>query len=333
MKHVSVYFLIYILFSGSILGQSGKISRDEYIKTYKDLAIQEMLRSGIPASITLAQGMLESDNGNSTLARKGNNHFGIKCHNGWKGRKIHHHDDARNECFRKYKSAEDSYLDHSDFLMGSSRYAFLFELDRTDYIGWAKGLKKAGYATSPKYADLLIKIVEDNELHQYDLATESGRNKRQRFGKEMGTGNDREIGKNNRINYIILKEGESFSGITDELHLLRNAIYRYNDLPENAKEVPGQLYYIQPKRNKAERGKDYHILQSGESLWSVSQKYGIKLDKLSNMNFIEEGTKLEPGMKINLRRKKRSSEFVGKERLEEEINEDKIQFEFDDEIN
>ncbi len=303
------------------------------MRLYEELAVSEMFRSGIPASITLAQGMLESDNGNSTLARKGNNHFGIKCHNGWTGGKIYHHDDSRNECFRKYKSAEDSYIDHSDFLMGSSRYAFLFELERTDYKGWAKGLKKAGYATSPKYADLLIKIIEDNKLHQYDLSTETGRNKRFRPSREKETVNMREIGKNNRVNYIILKEGDSFGRLTDELNLLRNAIFRYNDLPENAREIPGQLYYIQPKRNKAEVGKDYHTLQPGESLWHVSQKYGIKLDKLYKMNLVEAGTQPVPGTKINLRKNKKSDFIKGNAQPEEEKNEDKIRFEFDDGIN
>ncbi len=146
-----------------------RLSGEEYIELYSDLAMKEMLRSGVPASITLAQGMLESDNGNSGLARKSNNHFGIKCHNDWTGRKVHHNDDAFHECFRKYKTVYDSYVDHSDFLRNTPRYAFLFDLDITDYKAWAKGLKKAGYATSGTYADRLIRIIEENNLHRYDL--------------------------------------------------------------------------------------------------------------------------------------------------------------------
>ena len=154
---------------------AGRMSREEYIEMYSDIAMKEMLRSGVPASITLAQGMLESDNGNSSLAKKSNNHFGIKCHNDWTGKKVHHDDDSRHECFRKYKTVYDSYVDHSDFLMNTSRYAFLFDLDVKDYRGWAKGLKKAGYATSRTYADMLIRIIEENDLHRYDLlALEEG---------------------------------------------------------------------------------------------------------------------------------------------------------------
>ncbi len=144
------------------------ITRKEYIETYKDEAVREMLVNGIPASITLAQGILESDNGNSALARYANNHFGIKCHAGWNGPSFYQDDDAKDECFRKYYSAYRSYKDHSEFLRTRTRYASLFSLKPTDYKGWARGLKKAGYATNPKYADLLIKLIEENDLAQYD---------------------------------------------------------------------------------------------------------------------------------------------------------------------
>jgi len=140
----------------------------DYIDKYKDLAIREMNRTGVPASITLAQGMIESDFGNSSLAREGNNHFGIKCHNDWQGPSIRHHDDRRNECFRKYSSPEDSFNDHSDFLRSTSRYSFLFNLPPTDYKAWAKGLKKAGYATDPQYANMLIRKIEENSLYNFD---------------------------------------------------------------------------------------------------------------------------------------------------------------------
>ncbi|NMC39473.1 MAG: glucosaminidase domain-containing protein, partial [Bacteroidales bacterium] len=139
-----------------------------YIQSYKDLAVSEMKRTGVPASITLAQGMLESDYGRSTLARMANNHFGIKCHNDWKGQTVRQHDDRRNECFRKYRKVEDSFYDHSDFLRSGSRYSFLFDLDPRNYKAWAHGLKKAGYATNPDYANLLIKKIEENKLYLFD---------------------------------------------------------------------------------------------------------------------------------------------------------------------
>ena len=156
-----------ILTTSAFPAGAQNLTREQYIDKYSGWAVEEMLRSGIPASVTLAQGLLESDNGNSTLAMRGNNHFGIKCH-GWKGRKITHDDDRRNECFRKYKSARESYTDHTDFLMNSPRYSFLFELEQTDYTGWARGLKKAGYATASNYASMLVNIIEENGLEQYD---------------------------------------------------------------------------------------------------------------------------------------------------------------------
>ncbi len=163
-------FLLHFPLQGQ---RNHSMSREDYIKTYSDLAMKEMARVGIPASITLAQGCLESDNGNSTLATKGNNHFGIKCHD-WTGKKIYHDDDAKNECFRSYDSPYESYMDHSQFLTTRDRYAELFELKPHDYRGWAKGLKNAGYATASNYATLLIKIIEDNELYRFDLLVLEG---------------------------------------------------------------------------------------------------------------------------------------------------------------
>ncbi len=164
--------LIIILFFWTSLLAAQDMSRAEYIYKYKDLAVAEMNQYGIPTSITLAQGILESGNGNSELARKSRNHFGIKCHSSWEGKKVYHDDDEEQECFRKYPTVAASYRDHSVFLQ-KARYASLFELAITDYKGWAKGLKKAGYATNPKYPELLIKIIEDNQLQQYDKPTDA----------------------------------------------------------------------------------------------------------------------------------------------------------------
>lgn len=147
--------------------------KDRYIKKWAATAVSEMERSGIPASITLAQGLVESGAGLSDLATEGNNHFGIKCHNGWTGGRMYHDDDAKGECFRVYDSAEQSFRDHSDFLTSRQRYASLFRLDTSDYRGWAEGLMKAGYATSSTYASQLIKVIEDYKLYEYDVMSPS----------------------------------------------------------------------------------------------------------------------------------------------------------------
>lgn len=163
-------FFAILLLSFQGFSQSDRLRIDAYVNQYKDLAMAEMVRTGVPASITLAQGILETAGGQSDLASKGNNHFGIKCKNDWKGESMFHDDDAKNECFRKYASADDSYKDHSDFLKFRPNYAFLFKLDATDYEGWAKGLKRAGYATSSTYSQAIIKMIVENDLQQYSLA-------------------------------------------------------------------------------------------------------------------------------------------------------------------
>ena len=246
-----------------------KMTREDYIDAYKNMAIAEMHRSGVPASITLSQGMLESDNGNSRLARKGNNHFGIKCHNGWKGGKIYHDDDERKECFRKYDSVYESYEDHSDFLRGSTRYAFLFELNPADYEGWAKGLKKAGYATNPSYSSLLVKIIEENQLHQYDLTGDLPSWRSEKAKKSEISFNDQaqegRIMQRNRIKYIVVQENETYESLRKEFSLMSFEIFKYNDLTPDSLLYEGRELYLQPKRNRAAAGKEYHILKIGET--------------------------------------------------------------------
>jgi LysM repeat protein len=320
---------IILIFSGTaVYGQ--KISRQDYIDLYKDLAMREMLRSGVPASITLAQGMLESDNGNSRLAVKGNNHFGIKCHNDWKGKRIYHDDDERNECFRKYKSVYDSYLDHSDFLRNKQRYADLFTLEITDYKGWARGLKKAGYATSRKYADLLIRIIEDNELHKYDLIALEDYDPDEDINiakKGFTESGKRSVLINNRIDYIIVKPGDTFESLNDELKLIKGELMRYNDLSSGASLQPGQILYLQPKRNRAEPGKDFHIVKTGETLYDISQVYGVKMEKLYQKNHLEPGDKLQPGDRIHLRKRKPGNLLKINEPAVEQ--DDEFEFRFD----
>jgi hypothetical protein len=284
-----------------------EMTRHEYIDTYKYIAIKEMERSGIPASITLAQGLLESNNGNSRLAIKGNNHFGIKCHD-WKGKKMYHDDDEQDECFRKYKSANESYMDHTDFLMNSPRYQFLFYLDQTDYRGWAKGLKKSGYATSPQYANLLIDIIEENELYVYDKPQSLKKRKNNQELADIDkqgfqiTEPHRRILVRNRINYILAKEGDTYQTITEEMEMMPFELARYNEFPRDSKIAPGQLIYLQPKRRRASAEFKYHTVEEGENMYHISQMYGIKLKHLYRMNMMNEGDEPEEGVILNLRK-------------------------------
>lgn len=307
-----VIFIVIIL-SAMFSNAQMKTTRKEYIIEYKDVAIKEMKRSGIPASITLAQGILESDNGNSTLATKANNHFGIKCHNGWTGKTYRHDDDKPNECFRKYKNANDSYRDHSDFLTKHQRYAFLFEFKITDYKSWARGLKKAGYATHSKYDKLLIGIIEDNELYKFDnkkykykddvvkptsvLAENLDDYTINPFGNEIKT--------YNRIEYTIAKEGDTYESIAEKNEIRPWQVYKYNDLSSDAEVVSGKRVYLQPKRRKAGVGDKYHTIQPGENLHMISQMYGIKLKSLYKLNGMDFGREPEVGYTISLRKKKK----------------------------
>ena len=301
---------------------SGNGSAEEYINTFSAMAISEMKRTGIPASITLAQGIIESGLGKSRLATEANNHFGIKCHDDWTGPTIRHTDDRRNECFRKYRNPEESFRDHSDFLVNQIRYKSLFSLDPTDYKGWAKGLKQAGYATNPDYANMLIRKIEENGLHQYDL--EQARkpavtDQRVTTGSESIKESDRSrqpdsypagakaapfsgrISENNRIQYIIVNESDTRESIEKELKLLRWELPRYNELPEDFLPQAGQLLYLQPKRNKAEPGKEQHIAVEGQTMYQISQIYGIKLEQLYMLNRMEPGSQPVASQKIYLR--------------------------------
>lgn len=307
--------------ASSVKSSNGSV--DNYINQYKDLAMSEMRRTGIPASITLAQGMIESDYGRSRLATEANNHFGIKCHSDWKGPSITHHDDKRNECFRKYRKAEESYFDHSDFLTSTSRYGFLFELDEKDYKGWARGLKKAGYATNPDYANMLIRKIEEYELWRYDLGKSNSPKTvarpdsvkdasvsssepvvtppKQADGNFVVPGRVSRIKENNRIQYIIVNETDTKEGIEKEFGLLKWELSRYNEIDKDLKIVPGQLLYLQPKRDKAEPGQDIHTTIKGDTMYSISQRYGIKLKQLYEMNRMNQGEEPLEGEKIWLR--------------------------------
>ncbi len=303
---------LFIFYHNTSFSQK-KISKEEYIERYKKISIEEMKRSGIPASITLAQGIIESAFGNSTLAREANNHFGIKCHN-WDKETHYHDDDKKNECFRKYKNAEESYRDHTDFLVNTPRYRFLFQYRSDDYKQWAYGLQKAGYATSKTYAADLIRTIEENKLYIYD----SGDYTRTISPSETKTFSDafeinikkRKIYERNRIKYIIAEKGDNLSSLTKELDLFPWQLRKYNDLPENYEVKPGEILYIQPKRNRAEVGYDFHYVKKGETMRDISQLYGVKLKKLLKRNHLDPATEPVEGQKIWLRKNKPRSEEI-----------------------
>lgn len=271
----------------------------DYIDQYKDLAIEEMLRYDIPASITLAQGLLESGAGRSELAVKGNNHFGIKCH-GWTGRSVYHDDDEEQECFRAYDNARDSYEDHSKFLRSGKRYAFLFQLDRSDYKGWARGLKSAGYATSPTYANSLIKIIETYKLYKYDSARSYDKFMVAHQPKNV-TGSMQTslhtIKMCNKNYYVVARNGDTFRSIGKELDLSARKLARYNERSRKDVLKDGDIVYLKKKRTKADKSfrKVPHVVKNGESMYSIAQKYGIRLKSLYEKNDLDTDYQIKVG--------------------------------------
>ena len=262
----------------------------EYIDQYKDLAIEEMLRYNIPASITLAQGIFESGAGRSELSVKGNNHFGIKCH-GWAGRSVYHDDDARNECFRAYDNVLQSYEDHSKFLRYNVRYNSLFTLQRTDYRGWAQGLKACGYATNPRYADKLIELIELYKLYELDKATSYDKfmAKRGGYDKPVSQGMSlHPIKIYNKNYYIIARAGDTFKGIGEEIDISYRKIAKYNERDKNDVLHAGEIIYLKKKQKKADKAYKNrpHVVKAGESMYSIAQRYGIRLKSLYKKNHL-----------------------------------------------
>lgn len=309
------YGLVLFFFTIASFAVSGQQARLDYIKKYQLLAIKEMNRSGIPASITMAQACLESGDGNSELARKSNNHFGIKCKSSWTGKKVYYDDDRKNECFRKYKTVEESYDDHTNFLSNNPRYSFLFELDPTDYRGWAVGLKKAGYATAHHYDKTLIKIIEDFKLYRLDnkiSMDEMAAFEQKRIGNK-GISNSltinpyrsHEVIKINGINAVVVQKGDTYQTIAEELDKQDWELYRLNDLPKGYVPQPNEVIYIHAKKRKAPKGKDTHTVEAGETMHYISQMYGIRLKPLYTRNRMKRGTQPTPGQVLNLRKKKK----------------------------
>ena len=251
-----------------------------YIKKYRELAVEEMKKYHIPASITLAQGLLESGAGKSELARKSNNHFGIKCGGDWRGKTVSHDDDACGECFRAYKHPKDSYEDHSKFLVGRPRYASLFKLKITDYKGWARGLKKAGYATNPRYADQLIGIIELYELYKYDEKNYLKWLKKNPNPHQTYIAND--------LLYIVVRAGDSWKSISQEFDISQKKLRKYNDLYKGYALQVGDILYLEQKNKRADEDHIVHVLRAGESMYSIAQKYGIRLKNLYKLNKMHE---------------------------------------------
>ncbi len=301
------YFLIGIVFMicASINAQMKWNSRYQaYIDQYKDLAIAEMLKYDIPASITLAQGLLESGAGMSELARKGNNHFGIKCHD-WGGATTYHDDDEEQECFRKYRDVYESYEDHSRFLARQPRYRSLFRLKRTDYKGWARGLKKCGYATSPTYANKLIGIIELYKLHKYDKATKYDRfmvSRSEVKGIAPGT-NLHQIHIYNKNYYLIARAGDTFKSIAKEVGISYKKIAKYNERDKNDTLNPGEVVYLKKKQKKADKAYKNrpHRVKAGESMYSIAQYYGIRTESLYKMNKLGPDYSLKAGDCLRVR--------------------------------
>lgn len=299
---------------------------EEYIDQFKQIAMDEMKRSGVPAAITLAQGILESESGNSELVKKSNNHFGIKCKSTWTGDTVSHDDDANGECFRAYKNASDSYRDHSDFLRGNKRYADLFKLSQDDYAGWAKGLKKAGYATNPRYPDLLIKYVEQYNLQQYslavlnnqppvdDIALQTQKDEQtatvSNSEKETETtvadnivnaenNNPQNITSINAIKCVFVKKGTSLLAIANKYDISLGKLMEFNDMLKDGILDKDQYVFLHKKSKIG--AKDFYITQPGETIYDIAQKNGIQLQYLLAYNHLKADVSLQPDTKLILK--------------------------------
>ncbi len=290
------------------------MSREEYIKKYQLLAIDEMKRSGIPASIKMAQACLESSNGNSELSKQSNNHFGIKCKSTWRGKTTYWDDDRKNECFRKYKNVEDSFRDHTDFLVGNPRYVSLFELSPEDYKGWAKGLKKCGYATAGNYANLLIKIIEDYQLYRLDYNVpvdemvafnhRSIANPTVTNSVTINPFQSHKVQRVNGIEAVVARKGDTFEVIAQELGMKDWELYKFNDHIQGYVPQPGEIIYVQRKNRRTSKHQLTHVVQQGETMHYISQLYGIKLKPLYKRNDMKWGRQPAVSEVINLRNRK-----------------------------
>jgi LysM repeat protein len=318
--NVKLPLLVIVMMFAQLLHAQSPDQISNYIKTYKLLAIAEMQRSGIPASIILAQGIHETQAGTSDLVIASNNHFGIKCKDNWNGKVVYHDDDARAECFRGYAAAADSYRDHSDFLSNSPRYAFLFKLNPEDYESWAYGLKKAGYATNYKYSEILIRLIHDYDLQKYSLiamgklppepfdsvtvAKASNRETVQGFldSAQIKTTADVTYPDGqfsiNSAKVIYAKAGVSLLSLSNQYNIPLAHLLEFNDLKDEDILVNDQLIFLQRKRKIGYTA--YHISQPGESMYIICQEEGIRYESILEFNHLSPGEEPAPGEKIYL---------------------------------
>jgi LysM repeat protein len=276
-RYLLALFLFFSLFADSIAAKDAQKPYTDYILKYRDLAVYHMQKYQIPASITLAQGILETGGGRSTFVKESNNHFGIKC-NEWKGEKYYKADDGPNDCFRGYKNAEESFEDHSLFLK-RKYYEKLFLLKITDYKGWANGLQECGYATDRFYAKKLIKIIKDYKLTEYDKI---GKQSLPETAPEMNPG--RELHRINGLTYVIAEANDSYEKIATETDSKVSDLWKYNEVLENFPIKEGDIVYLQKKKTKADKPYFEHIIRTGESMHSISQQYGIQINRLYKLN-------------------------------------------------
>lgn len=278
--HRTLLFISFLFFTSlaSIHAQKRYQPYLDYIQKYNGLAVKHMEKYKIPASITLAQGILESGAGRSSFVKETNNHFGIKCHNDWKGNRKYKADDGPNDCFRSYKKAEDSFDDHSKFLAERARYSELFKLKIHDYKAWARGLQKCGYATDKAYANKLIKLIEDYKLYEYDQKVKKGAKPVENIIL------NRQPYKDHGLVYIIAEDNDSFDRIAKDLKFKIKDLIKYNEVPEDFPINKGDIIYLEKKKKQADKPYFEHIVQIGESMYSISQKYGMQVEQLYKKN-------------------------------------------------
>ncbi len=325
--NIFILSLIALLATSSAFAQ---ISREQYIEQYKKIALEDQKKFGIPASIKMAQALLESSDGNSRLATLANHHFGIKCKSTWKGETLSHDDDALGECFRKYSSAEESFADHSKFLSEGERYKFLFDIPQDDYTAWAYGLKQAGYATNPQYAQLLIDIIEKNNLQNLAVDSKKKEPKQDKsivsaapakatitvvglevmaesvfnisdyavYKKQKG---NHSVYINNNSRFVVMADSESLETLSENVKVSEKKLRKYNDLNSNQTIAPNQMVYVKAKKKKVGNGTKYHTVKKGETWHSISQLYAIRLNELCERNKKTIDMALPVGMRLRLK--------------------------------
>ena len=322
-----------VLFASAPAAAQSRLTREEYVERYKSIAVAHMERYGIPASITMAQGILESDSGNSRLSVESNNHFGIKCKRGWTGPRVFHDDDAPDECFRAYESVEASYHDHAVFLDTQPRYDSLFAYPSTDYKSWARGLKAAGYATAPDYAQRLCRIIEEAQLFLLDqpdgerlYASRSGRKitdpegwftdqtsmerpadassavDPDNYRVTINAHNGYNVYATNGVHYVLAKEGDTFENIGKKFRISARNLRKFNDLKDKkAQPMTHEVVYIERKKKRWEGNAHTHTCRQGETAYAVGQSYAIRTRSIEKLNKLKPGDTLEQGRQIRIK--------------------------------